>query len=120
MSFGSNLERIRKDKNISQAQLGKALGLTQQMVSSYEKDTSSPNIEVLVKIADFFHVSLDSLVGHIPPIPEANSSESRFLRYFQELNSSDREKCIMIIRAILEDRELMRKKKKYKKEQDAI
>ena len=37
MSFGDNLERIRKDKKVSQAKLGAALGLTQQMVSSYEK-----------------------------------------------------------------------------------
>ena len=50
MSFGDNLERIRKDKKVSQAKLGAALGLTQQMVSSYEKGTSSPNIEVLIPV----------------------------------------------------------------------
>ena len=63
MSFGDNLERIRKDKKVSQAKLGAALGLTQQMISSYEKGMSSPNIEVLVKIADYFGVSIDFLVG---------------------------------------------------------
>ena len=60
MSFGDNLERIRKDKKVSQAKLGAALGLTQQMVSSYEKGTSSPNIEVLVKIADYFGVEIEN------------------------------------------------------------
>lgn len=109
MSFGSNLERIRKDKKVSQSTLGEQLELTQQMISSYEKGTSSPNVEVLVKIADYFHVSIDALVGHLVKNPETNSQESRFIRYFETLNQLDREKCIMIAQTLLEDRELDRK-----------
>lgn len=111
MSFGRNLERIRKDHRISQARLGELLGLTQQMISSYEKEMSSPNIEVLVRIADFFNVSLDTLVGHTPPAPDENSSEIRLVHYFHELTSSDKEKCITIIRTLIADREMSGKKR---------
>lgn len=106
MSFGKNLERIRKTRKVSQAALGEELGLTQQMISSYEKGISSPNVEILVKIADYFHVSLDVLVGYTPKKPQVTSTESRFLRYFETLNEMDREKCIMIAETLIKDREL--------------
>ena len=113
MSFGDNLERIRKDKKVSQAKLGAALGLTQQMISSYEKGMSSPNIEVLVKIADYFGVSLDALVGHVVNTPSANSPKARLARYFERLSDVDKDKCITIVQTIigtgsdiLQDREM--------------
>lgn len=106
MSFGKNLERIRKDRKVSQATLGIELGLTQQMISSYEKDTSSPNVEILTKIADYFGVSIDTLVGHVPKNPKITTAESRFLRYFETLNEMDREKCIMIAQTLIQDREM--------------
>lgn len=106
MSFGKNLERIRKTRKVSQAALGEELGLTQQMISSYEKGISSPNVEILVKIADYFHVSLDVLVGYTPKKPQVTPTESRFLRYFETLNEMDREKCITIAETLIKDREL--------------
>ena len=118
MSFGSNLERIRKDKKISQAKLGEVLGLTQQMVSSYEKDLSSPNVEVLTKIADYFNVSIDSLIEHVVQTPDSNSAETRMMRYFQKLSEADREKCIVIIQTLVEDREMDRQKRKSRRSHD--
>lgn len=112
MSFGKNLERIRKGKKISQAKLGEILGLTQQMVSSYEKDLSSPNVDVLIKIADYFNVSIDSLVEHVVQKPDKNNTESRFLRYYENLSEQDRDKCITIVQTLLEDREMNQGKKK--------
>lgn len=106
MSFGKNLERIRKDKKVSQTQLGAALGITQQMISSYEKEISSPNLDVLLKIAEYFNVSIDSLVGHIVNSSDSNTSKARFLRYFESLTELDREKCITIAKTIIADREI--------------
>lgn len=110
MSFGRNLERIRKGKKISQAKLGQILGLTQQMISSYEKDLSSPNADILIKIADYFNVSIDSLVEHVVIRPDEDSSESRFMRYFENLNAADRDRCITIVQTLLEDRQLNQKR----------
>lgn len=112
MSFGTNLEHLRKDKNISQAKLGSTLGLTQQMISSYKSGTSSPNIDVLLKIANYFNVSLDTLVDYSPHTPDENSAENRLLRYFQTLSAADKEQCILIVKTIIADRELGTKKKR--------
>lgn len=114
MSFGKNLERIRKGKKMSQAKLGELLGLTQQMVSSYEKDLSSPNVDVLIKIADYFNVSIDSLVEHVVKTPDDDNSQARFLRYFENLSENDRDKCITIVQTLLEDREMSQQRKSRK------
>lgn len=106
MSFGRNLERIRKEKKISQTRLGQELGLTQQMISSYEKGASSPNVEILIKVADYFQLSIDELVGYSVEHQYRSTTETRFLQYFKGLNAKDQEKCITIAQTLIEDRDL--------------
>ena len=101
MAFGENLEMIRKQKKVSQTKLGKVLGLTQQMISSYEKNMSSPNIDVLIKIANYFNVSIDYLLGHTTSPSTYENAEGRLLRYFNGLSELDKEKCLTIIQTLL-------------------
>lgn len=59
-------EQIREFRNIrgiSQIQLANKLGVTKQSVSNWENDNILPSIEMLVKIANFFEVSTDYLLG---------------------------------------------------------
>lgn len=110
--FSSNLSRIRKERHISQAELAKDLGLTQQVVSGYEKGKCCPNLEVVSRIADYFNVSIDTLAGHeVKPEGESTMS-SRMMYYFQGLTEIDKERCLMILKAILMDRDLGAKKRK--------
>lgn len=104
MSFGKNLERLRRDRKISQSALGEMLNLTQQMISSYEKDASSPNLEILCRLADYFNISIDTLTDHKVNKPEADTPEAEFTRYFETLSSDDKERCIVIAYSLLEDR----------------
>ena len=103
MSFGSNLEQLRKQHKISQMTLGKALGLTQQMISTYEQDLSSPNVEVLIRVADHFKLSIDELVGHTPlKDNDSMSSKDRLTRYYDLLTDYNKDRCLTIIETILE------------------
>lgn len=105
MSFGNNLEKIRKEHKISQSKLGCALGITQQMISSYEKNISSPNIESLVRLADYFHISVDDLIGHtVLMSDDAKSSKAKFDNLFETLTAEDKEKCLIILQTLLIDR----------------
>ena len=52
-----------KKKNISQLELAKHLNLAQSTVSMYANNENEPNIDTLIKIADFLHISVDKLVG---------------------------------------------------------
>lgn len=63
MSFGKNLQKLRKKSNLSQEQLSVELGVTRQSVSKWESDHSVPDMEKLAIICELFNVSLDVLVN---------------------------------------------------------
>lgn len=62
VDFSVRLKQLRKDKHLTQAQVGRRIGVTASMVSSYETDIRLPSYEVMVKIADLFGVTVDYLL----------------------------------------------------------
>jgi transcriptional regulator with XRE-family HTH domain len=63
MTLGQQVTVMRKKKGLSQADLGKAVGTSGDIIGRYERDEVKPSIEVAVKIADALDISLDYLVG---------------------------------------------------------
>ena len=63
LSIGESLKYQREQNNLSQSELAKKTGLKQQMISWWEADKGLPNIEFCIKLADFYGISLDELVG---------------------------------------------------------
>lgn len=63
MELGQNIMLIRKKKNLSQAELGKIIGTSGDVIGRYERNDIKPSIEVVEKIAEALEVSLDYLVG---------------------------------------------------------
>lgn len=61
--FASRHLALRKQAGLSVAALGDALGISGASVTQLEKCQRSPSVEVFGKIADFYGVSLDYLVG---------------------------------------------------------
>ena len=61
--FADRLLELRKEKEISQATLAKALGVSYGVVCYWETDRSEPTAPNLVKIAEYFNVSVDYLLG---------------------------------------------------------
>lgn len=64
MNFGSNLKKLRKEKNLTQEALAECLNVSPQTVSKWENGASMPDISLLPLLADYFQVSLDSLLMH--------------------------------------------------------
>lgn len=60
-TIGENIKRIRKEKGLSQKELGQKLGVSQQMIGQYEKSNAVPKLETLQKIADALDVPLSEL-----------------------------------------------------------
>lgn len=58
-----NLKILREEHEITQSELGDILFLSQQAISHYENDNTEPTIDILIKISDYFNVSIDYLVG---------------------------------------------------------
>ena len=62
-SLNENIRNFRVARGINQIELGKILGVTKQCVSNWENDNVLPSVEMLVKLADYFNVSTDTLLG---------------------------------------------------------
>ena len=57
------LKELRKEKGISQLKLAMDLSMNQNTISRYETEDRQADYETLIKIADYFNVSIDYLLG---------------------------------------------------------
>jgi transcriptional regulator with XRE-family HTH domain len=102
MSFGKRIVEVRKEKNMSQEQLAKALNATPTTVGRYERDEVKPSIEVAVKIAETLDVSLDYLTGR----SENDLKDKKMIERFNSLLSlkdKDRDCILFTIDGLLRD-----------------
>lgn len=58
-----NLSNLRKAKGLSQQKLGDEIGLARNTICQYESGNRVPDVDTLVKIAQYFGVSVDYLLG---------------------------------------------------------
>ena len=61
--FSEILKGLRKSHNLTQAELGAKVGLSKAVVSKYETGMGYPTFDVLIRIADYFGVTTDYLLG---------------------------------------------------------
>ncbi len=62
MSIGTNLYRLRKERNLTQEKLAERLGVSFQTISAWERDEYKPETENLINLAEALDVSISSLV----------------------------------------------------------
>lgn len=62
--IGENLKLLRKRRGASQEEIASELGLTRSSYSGYENGVAEPNIETLIKISEYYDISLDKLIRH--------------------------------------------------------
>jgi|SRR5690606_12073373 len=62
-SFGKRLTEVRKDKKMSQDEVGKLVSVHGAVIGRYERDEVKPSIEMATQLAEALEVSLDYLVG---------------------------------------------------------
>lgn len=74
--FTERLKKLRTDKEISQAKLAMILGLTQQAIDRWEKGKNEPSMEMLMRLAAYFEVSVDYLVGMTELYPSKDKKNS--------------------------------------------
>ena len=61
--FGSRLRELRKQKNISQTELGQMLGVTSTQIGDMERGNSTTSMPRLYELCQYFEVSADYLMG---------------------------------------------------------
>jgi len=73
MNFGEKLYNLRSKQGVFQKELAAYLHVSISAISSYENDIHFPELKTLVKIAQYFHVSTDYLLGrteYVAPIED--------------------------------------------------
>ncbi|HHY41645.1 MAG TPA: helix-turn-helix domain-containing protein, partial [Thermoanaerobacterales bacterium] len=85
--IGERLKMLRKEKNLTMREIGSIIGVSDAAWVKYEKNRAEPSIETLVKIANYFNVSLDFLLGRTnirePQLVEKANIQSEFLKEFE-------------------------------------
>lgn len=61
--FGERIRALRESMNFSQVKFAETFDIGQSSVVRYEKGKASPSLELLVRIADYYDVSLDYILG---------------------------------------------------------
>jgi transcriptional regulator with XRE-family HTH domain len=62
MNIGCKLQKLRKEKGISQEELADMLGVSRQSVSKWESDMAYPETDKLIRLCDLYDVTMDSLL----------------------------------------------------------
>lgn len=61
--FAERLRELRIDKNLTQEQLAKDLGFSRPVITNWELKNREPELDVIIKIAKYFCVTTDYLLG---------------------------------------------------------
>lgn len=87
-----NLLRLRKLHDLSQGQVAQLIGVSKQAYGHYEREERELGYDMLCKLADYYGVSVDYLIGHVSN-PLANRPISdvaeNFIREYGELFSDE-------------------------------
>ena len=68
-ALSKRLVGLRKARGLSQAQVAKAVHVAPRAYQNYEYDEAEPRLSTLIRLADFYRVPLDTLVGREVPPP---------------------------------------------------
>lgn len=63
MRYGEALKIQRELAGLNQIELANKIGISQQNISRWERDEVLPNIDFCVKLADFYNITIDELIG---------------------------------------------------------
>lgn len=61
--FSARLKSLMADKKINNKELANLLGVSAQAISQFKNEIALPNVDNMIKLADYFNVSLDYLLG---------------------------------------------------------
>jgi transcriptional regulator with XRE-family HTH domain len=61
--FGKRLKQLREDNDLRQEDVGKIVNVEKSTVSQWESGKRTPDVETIMKLADYFNVSIDYILG---------------------------------------------------------
>lgn len=116
----NRLNELRKERKLSQADLAKAIGCSQNIISQWENGTRVPSMQMAMVLANYFNVPLDYLMGESQPVPETKKIPKDLKKILEDeevtlngrmMSDEDKEKMMRIIEAAFYEAKEMNKRK---------
>lgn len=76
MNIADRIQNLRKNRGISQEELADKIGVSRQAVSKWESEQSSPDIEKIILLSDYFDVTTDYILKGIEPIADVSERKA--------------------------------------------
>lgn len=92
--IAKKLKLLRERKGISQIELAEKLNIQQGSYSNYERGRRTPDIDALIRIANYYKVSTDYLLG------QEKENESKLSKLERELDQKEKEKLYDIVKVM--------------------
>lgn len=101
MEIGNKLNQLRKLSGMTQEQLAEKINVSRQTISKWESDSTSPDLESIVKISRIFHVSLDDLLREAETDVTNRTDEQITLEDLMKINLHNRKMTMLLIGGLL-------------------
>lgn len=102
------IKEIRLQNGISQKQLALAIGVAQNTLSQYENGKRAPDFDTMARISDYFHVSVDYLLGRdeekLPTAisEEQDSIDEELMKYVRLMTPDQKQMLLAQMRVLSE------------------
>ena len=93
--FAKNLKRFRKQKNLTQIELGKMLNYGSTAIANYESGRNEPSFDDLMKLCAVFEVTVDEMLG-----AEPINIGKEFLYSFKRLSAEKQKVILELIKSL--------------------
>jgi transcriptional regulator with XRE-family HTH domain len=104
-ALGAHVSKLRKEQGLTQAELARGLGVSQQAVFAYELGDRRISVLILVKLAKIFEVSLEALTGMTIPVRPKHRLSPAGIRHaerFRQLSKTEQRFVKKIIDVLLD------------------
>ena len=88
------LQELRESQKLTQIELAQIMDIPRMTYNNYEKGRCEPNIQTLIKLADYYHVTLDYLVGRefANDVGYLTKDQHKFISMYLKLNERYQER----------------------------
>ena len=87
LNIGEKIIQLRKQFNLSQSELAKKVSASRTIIGNYERNSNTPSIEMIIKIAKVFNVSIDYLIGE----GKLSTYDKEVLKRIEDIEQLDNE-----------------------------
>ncbi|MDF9528441.1 helix-turn-helix domain-containing protein [Bacillus cereus] len=90
--FGTRLQTLRKERKLRQEDMAKQLGIARTTYAMYEQGNREPDYNTLIRLATFFEVSIDYLLGTTETRQVTDIQDPDLYQWFKDINNATPQK----------------------------